>query len=263
MIALYCSTSGLLSRLEELIAASDYTTTDCRETLPVMLGDDATVGVVGLEDCTDRDVAWLKGVFGRCMSTPRGVVVTPLRLDVLQRLRPLGNDRFEVVWSEEADGRLPEVLREMDRDRHREPLRRLGERILSRCEIRPRLRPVIRCLCNLDRDSSPPAKKTVAELAALARVTPVTLGRFWKEQVPLKCSPKQLLSWAVLLWAVGRRAETSWDSVARRSGYHRRTLERYALNLAGVSLREGGRDPDSVRKSFEEWLADVECFDAV
>ena len=159
MIALYCSTSGLLSRLEELIAASDYTTTDCRETLPVMLGDDATVGVVGLEDCTDRDVAWLKGVFGRCMSTPRGVVVTPLRLDVLQRLRPLGNDRFEVVWSEEADGRLPEVLREMDRDRHREPLRRLGERILSQCEIRPRLRPVIRCLCNLDRDSSPPREE--------------------------------------------------------------------------------------------------------
>ena len=95
------------------------------------------------------------------------------------------------------------------------------------------------------------------ELAQRTRLPPDTLRRYWREEVPLRCGPKQLLSWSLLMWAIRQRSDLKWDVIAQRAGVRRRTLERCSSRLLGCTLAEATRDPDAVQRRFREWVAEM------
>ena len=62
--------------------------------------------------------------------------------------------------------------------------------------------------------------------------------------MPLRCSLKEFLSWAVILWTTSARALDDWNAIAEQVGLQRRTLERSFNRMAGCNAR-GGRPPGS------------------
>ena len=108
-------------------------------------------------------------------------------------------------------------------------------------------------------------ERSVRQLARKIGIAPVTLSRYWRSEVPLKCGPKQLLSWAMHFWALRQRSEAGWDAIASRAGgragVERRTLERQGKRLAGCTLSEAWRDPELVRRRFREWVSEVSKVD--
>lgn len=261
-IALYCDGSYMRNRIERLLEGVHLQAVESRQRFAVRLARGSSPGIVALRKCSVADAAWLRDAVGQALTIPSCVVVAPLGLSNLQSLRALGRDIFRVVWDEEADDRLACVLKEVMDEWCPDPLTWLGRKIVAAPGLRPSLRTVVAEVCLLSSEVSPPPppKRTVAELARLVHLSPVTLCRYWKADVPLRCGPKRLLSWASLLWAVERRTQAKWDAVAGQMGVRRRTLERRCSGLADCTLARAARDPLRVPRRFEAWVAEVSDF---
>ena len=256
MIVLYHETRELRETIERLLADVELESTASRVEFQALLGD-ASVGIVVLRQCSAADVQWLRSVFRSGLLEPSCVVITSLSLFRLQRLRKVESNRFHVVWAEEVSDRLVGVLTGVE-PWHRDPLRLLGQRIVGESALHWSLVKAIEHICKLSDDPSPdPPANSVNALALHVRLPPDSLRRYWREEVPLKCGPKQLLSWAVLFWAVRQRPKAKWDVIAKQAGVGRRTLERYGKQLAGCTLAAAGRDPQSLKRRFRRWIAEV------
>lgn len=260
-IALYCGHGDMQKRIKRLLTDAEFETAESRDTFSGLLKAGHSLGIVGLEECFSADAEWLEHSVVRSPGNQSCVVVAPLSLSNLQCLRALARDVFRVVWDEEVEERLAAVLDEVSgpREWRTDPLVSLGRRLLATGKLRPSVRTVIVNICHPARDASPrpPPKRSVVELARMVHLAPATLCRYWKADVPLRCGPKQLLSWAALLWAVRRRSEAKWDSVAKTMRVGRRTLERHCSNLAACTLAEAAREPEMVRDRFMAWVAAV------
>ena len=104
----------------------------------------------------------------------------------------------------------------------------------------------------------PPPPTSVRELAGLLGVEASTLRRHWRSDIPLRCGPKRLLQWAVLLWILDqRRRRKSWGAIATRAGCTRRTMERLFRDLADRPLVAGCDQPGDVRAAFRAWAAET------
>lgn len=260
MIMLYHESGAMRDCIERFLADAGTESTQCREEFRTRLHG-AWVGIAGLERCSDADVAWLLDLFGRNFSGPSCVVVTELSIGRLRRLRRVESNRFHVVWREEVDIRLERVLDRIE-PWHRDPMQVLGHRLLCDCSLHWSLAKALDHMCRLSTETRTQApKSSVSDLASCARVPPDAFRRYWKRQVPLRCSPKQLLQWSVLLWALRERASHTWETVSRKAGVRRRTLERYSTRLTGYTLAVAALEPTVVRRRFEEWLADVSVMD--
>ena len=261
-IALYCGSSKLRLRITRLLSNARIRTAESRETFSDVFKECHRLGIVGLEEWSRADAAWLRHSVGRSPRKQSCIVVAQISLLNLQSLRALGRDFFRVVWDEEADDRLAAVLDEINGEREwrTDPLQSLGQRLLACGKLRPSLRTVIAHICDRSGGASPPPRRS-AELARIIHLAPATLCRYWKADVPLRCGPKALLSWAMLLWAVERRSEAKWDTVAKNMGVRRRTLERCCSNLAACTLAEAAREPGMVRERFEAWVKAVSEMD--
>lgn len=261
MITLYYESSEMRKRIEGLLTPANVESTECRDDFRTRLGA-AGVGIAELKRCSDEDIEWLQEAFGRDLSGPSCVVVTPLSLGRLQRLRTIESSRLHVVWQDEAEDRLMHVL---DRIKpwHREPLQALGNRLLSDRSLHWSLVRALNHICGLSEETRNQApSSSVSAIARRARIPPDALRRYWRGQVPLRCSPKQLLQWSLLLWAVRERSRHNWGVVSRKAGVRRRTLERYSTKLAGCSLAVAALDPVLLQRRFGEWLARVSEMDA-
>lgn len=256
MIAFYGTTGDTGSRIQRLLTNADIEITGSRRAFRRMV-QRASVGIASLERCGDEDVEWLQAVFDYGHSGPTCVVVTPLSLARLQRLRRIESTRFHVVWAEEVEDRLRQLLDEIE-PWHRDPLRLLGHRLLRDYSLHWSLVKAIDHICSVTaRPPRTPPTHSVIELAERIRLPPDTLRRYWREEVPLRSGPKQLLSWALLMWAIRQRSELKWDAIAQSAGVRRRTLERSSTRLLGCTLAEASRDPERVQQSFREWVAEV------
>ena len=256
MIALYSDTRDLRDRIEGLLADAElYSTLDRDEFQSLMAATD--IGIAGLRRCSSSDVAWLQGVFAQGLARPSCIVVTPLSLARLQRLRKAESHRFQVVWEEEAHDHLRPTLRQVN-VMHRDPLRLLGRRMLWADSFHWSMVRAVERICRLSDDwrSSPPAK-SVGDLARDIDLPAETFRRYWNDNMPLRCGPKQLLSWALLMWALGEWPKARWDTIATRAGVRRRTLERHSVRLVGCTLSAATRDPALVRRRFRRWVAQV------
>lgn len=142
----------------------------------------------------------------------------------------------------------------------RDPMYGLGLRLLSDPSLRPSVREAISRVCGLHDDAAatrfaPPS--SVRRLAGQVNLAASTLRQYWREDPPLRCRLKELMNWAVLLWAVRARAGADWEAVADQVGLRRRTLEINVARMAGCTLAAAARDPERVVERFNEWVDSV------
>lgn len=250
---LYCKDDEPGDRLERALAGFTVHRARSREALlappPIICAT-----VYGSTTWSDGDVAWLRSAFGPL--SPPCVVVADLSVDCLRRLYPLRSDRLKIVWADEAEDRLREVLREFGKSSWG-PMWRLGLELVSEHSLRPFVRETISRACGLHDDAagSPFVPETsVGQLAREVDVPTSTLRVHWREGVPLRCSLKEFLGWAVALWAVQARSRESWNDIADKVGLRRRTLQRKFTRLAGCTLAEAAEHPERVVGRFNEWV---------
>ena len=256
MIAMYCDTPDMRERIQGLLTGVDLKSAERLDRFRDLL-QGAAVGIAGMEQCSDADVDWLQGSLALGPSGPSCIVVTPLSLIHLQRLRAIESSRLHVVWVEEINERLGLVLDQID-PAHLDPLQSLGRHLVSDYELHESMVRAISQICKLSEGlESDPPKNSVSELAAYAGVAPDAFRRYWRNQVPLDCRPKELLNWALLIWGIRRRSVASWVEIADSAGVRRRTLERAAIRLAGSTLANAARHPRMVQRRFSEWVATV------
>ena len=244
------------TRIERLLAGADLETTGSRTAFESLV-EDASVGIAALTRCDPANVRWLWKTFDYGHCAPSCILVTPHSIARFLRLRRIQSSRLHVVWAEDADGRLRLLLNQVE-PWHRDPLRLLGHRLLSDFPLRWSLVEVIDRICNVFAPPPPePPPRSVAELARGVALQPDTLRHHWRSEIPLRCGPKQLLTWALLFWGIRRRTRTGWDTIARSSGVRRRTMERASVRLAECTLAGLVREPESVRRRFREWVREM------
>ncbi len=254
MIVLYADAAEMGDRIESLLADCAIERVDTRRRFSEALRA-PKVGIAAFTEVGDQDVSWLQGICSESLSDPPCVVVTPCRLDSIQRCRSFDLIRLRdrVVWLEELEIRLRGMVRLL-----LNPLTTLGERIIAGRRPRAVVAKAVTRICHSAATVEPPPS-SVAELARSLCIGASTLSRYWATDVPYRCGPKQLLKWALLFWAIERRTSgESWYGVARSAGRSRRTLRRYAREMAGCGLAAAAEDPDRVRVRFEAWVREVE-----
>ena len=213
---LYCNDRMLGDRLERVLAGLPVRRVTSRKAL-LESSVGACAVVFGTTTCSDEAFEWLRSAFGPV--SPPCVVVAPLSVNSLRRLYPLRSGRLQVVWTDEATSRLAEVLEDFRRV-SRGPMWQLGLKLLSDYSFRPSIRKTISRVCGLHSDSAGVPFIPVHSVGHLARhvgLAASTLSRYWRREVPLRCSLKEFLSWAVLLWAVRARSRGRVER-HRRSG---------------------------------------------
>ena len=252
---LYCKDSELGDRLERVLAGVAIERVSSRKALLTSPMSTCAI-VLGTATCSDGDIEWLQSTVGPL--SPPCVVVPHLSVDCLRRLYPLRSDRLQVVWVDEAKSRLVEVLEEF-RKVSRGPMWRLGLSLLSDYSFRPSVRETIGRVCGLHNAVETPfvPENSVSQLAGHVDLAASTLSNYWREEVPLRCSLKEFLSWAVLLWTVRQRSRDGWDAIAARVGLQRRTLERNFIRMAGCTLAAAAEDPERVVQRFNQWVDSV------
>ena len=110
--------------------------------------------------------------FDQSIGGPSCVLVTPLSLESLQRVRQIESNRCHVVWAEEAADRLVDLVGRIE-PWYRDPLRLLGHRLLRDHSFHWSLVKAIKRTCRtaIDPDSEPPPS-SVGGLAQHAKVPP-------------------------------------------------------------------------------------------
>ena len=253
---LYCNDRMLGDRLERVLAGLPVGRVTSRKAL-LESSVGACAVVFGTTTCSDEDFEWLRSAFGPV--SPPCVVVAPLSVNSLRRLYPLRSGRLQVVWTDEATSRLAEVLEDFRRV-SRGPMWQLGLKLLSDYSFRPSIRKTISRVCGLHSDCAGVPFIPVHSVSHLARhvgLAASTLTRYWRREVPLRCSLKEFLSWAVLLWAVRARSQDAWNAIADQAGLQRRTLERNFMRMAECTLAAAADDPERVVRRFSEWVVSV------
>lgn len=272
MIIMYADHRGLKGLIKGYLSGMVHRIADRRNQFDRLMGG-AQAGIVGTLDCTPALVRHLRSTFHLEMAGgPSCVVVTRVSFDNLKNLRDIECDRFHVVWVEEIEERLPQVLDEIMRPEEAEdnplrtrslgllredPLRTWGLSLLRERSLRPAMVRTVKLVCGLSYDHTGPPFNSVSELAKRVGVEPWQLGYLWRAEIPLRCTLKQMLQWGVFLWAVDQRDEDTWQNIAGKAGVSRHTLQGYSRNLAQCTLTTAARDPALVRRRFEEWLSGV------
>lgn len=210
----------------------------------------AHIGVVAVRSLGKQEVGWLRVALARSDARPSCVAVTPLTIESVQRRRSRNACPFQVVWAEEVEARLRPILTNLN-GKQWNPLRSAVEKMVDEYRPRAAVRRALESICG----DPPPA--SVNQLAKSIFLAASTLRNYWKVDVPLRCGPKQLLKWSVLLWAIRRRLQgDSYRSISREAEVRQRTLRRYASELAGCGVVEAARKPDLVNVRFEAWWAE-------
>lgn len=254
--ALYCRDSELGDLLRRALAGESIQRVSSRREL-LAPSISACPVVYGLATCSDADIEWLRSASGPL--NPPCVAVARISVECLRRLDPLRSAGLRVVWADEAENRLVEVLEEFGGS-SRDPMRRLGLKLLADPSLRPSVKEAIGRICGLHDDASGtrfvPAS-SVGRLAAEVNLAGSTLTTYWKEDAPLRCRLKEFMNWAVLLWAVRARAGADWDLIADHVGLRRRTLEINFMRLAGCTLAAAAEDAERIVGRFNQWVDSV------
>ena len=165
---LYCEDTELGDRLERVLGGGAVQRVSSRKALlaPTM----STCAVVfGLAKCSERVIRWLRSAPGPL--SPPFIVVAHLSVDCVQRLYPLRSGTLRVVWADEVEDRLVQVLGELGRVSWG-PMWHLGLKLVSDHSLRPSVREAIGRTCGLRREPTDPSfvpEKSVGRLASPRR----------------------------------------------------------------------------------------------
>ena len=250
-MVLYADTVEIGDRVAS-VAASEFERTDTLRRFGVALRRGG-VGIAAFVNFRKEEALRLRDACNGSLIDPACVVVTPCRFEAVRQFRSLGLKplRERVVWLEEVEDRLPQVLRVL-----LNPLTPFGHGIIVEHQPRAVVKKALSRICRIGGGTPP---RSVAELAQSLYIEASPLRSYWATDIPLRCGPKELLKWALLFWAIEERAGgASWHGVARCVGRSPRTLRRYASDLAGCGLAAAAGSPDTVRLRFEAWAREVE-----
>ena len=109
---------------------------------------------MALQRCSPAHVEWLRELLRPGLLAPTCIVVTPLSLPHVQRLRAVESDRLQVVWAEELDTHLRPVVDQVYPWK-RNPVRELGRWMLANYALHRPIVTVVERVCNLSEDASP------------------------------------------------------------------------------------------------------------
>ena len=260
MIALYCEPQGMGGHLEQLLPANQCQPVGNREDFHAAVVRFGT-GVFGALECDRADAEWIAGLLDQSLHTACTAVV-PLSLGHVQSFRPFLSDRLGLVWLDEAAEQLPDAIRQTHIDRSN-PLHLLAHRIILSEQLSPVALGTLEEICcprpllveDVPHRPAPP--RNMEDLAARIHHSISGIRVHWKEHVPLRCTPKKLMEWALLMWAVSDPAPASASAQARSLGIHPRTLERICARLIGCRIAQAMGDPDAIRDRFKEWVAEI------
>ena len=210
MIPLYHETRALREAVERILGDARLEPTASRRRFGRLLAN-AYAGIICLRRCTSADVNWLGAVSPPGLLAPACIVITPLSISRVRRLRRVRSSRLHVVWAEEVDDSLVDVIAEIA-PWHDDPLRLLGHRMLAASSPHRTVVAAIERICNLsgDRSLHPPGN-SVTELASSLHLSADSFRRHWRKGLPLTCGPKHLLNW-------GPCSSGRFDSGRRSSG---------------------------------------------
>lgn len=281
LITMYADHRGLKGLIKGYLSGRAHRIADRRNEFGrLMVG--AQVGIVGTLDCTSALVQHLRSIFHlEAADGPDCIVVTRVLFDNLRNLRDIKCDRLHVVWVEEIEERLPQVLDEIMRPEEAEdnhlrawgmsllrgdllrardlslvpddPLGAWGMSLLRKRSLRPAMVQTVELICGLSDDHTGQPFSSVAELAERVGVEPWKLGYLWRAEIPLRCTLERMLQWSVLLWAISHWNDAPWKNLRVKP----RTLQRYSQNLAQCTLSTAARDPALLRRRFDKWLSEV------
>lgn len=260
MIALYCEPQTMQGHLQRLLPPHQCRRVDSRGEFQRALLRFGT-GVFGTLKCSRADAEWLARLVDDSPHV-KCIAVVPLSLTHLQSLRPFLSDRLKVVWLEEAREELLDLVNRT-RAGHDNPLHRLAYGILAFQELSPVAKKALVEICcpmppqSNDMRVRPAPPRNMNDLASRVHHSISGIRAHWTEQVPLRCTPKRLMEWAMLIWAVGDRVFRSASARARHLGIHPRTLERICARLMGCRIGEALHDPAAVHHRFDAWLDEV------
>ncbi|MCY4399359.1 MAG: hypothetical protein OXE96_08490 [Gemmatimonadetes bacterium] len=262
MIAVYADSPGVRHLIESLLSGTAYQTAGRQSEFRSMM-EQAHVGIVGTLECSTGAVRDLMSTvrFGEAVG-PTCIVVTPVTFENLRTLREIECDRLHVVWVEEVEERLPRVLEAVAPSGF-DPLHPLGTRLLSALSLSTPVARAVKLACGVShnrllevpRDRPGPPASSVSELAKRVNLDPKELGYRWTAEIPLRCTLKQMLKWAVLLWAIRQRNGDTWQRIADNAGLSPQTLRRYSLELLQCGLDSAACSPTLVKRRFDEWLS--------
>lgn len=161
------------------------------------------------------------------------ILVTDRDPDVARRLRDVRVS--EIVWFEDlATGLQPRVDKVLDAGRARVPLLHLAARIEG-LALPPAIGSAL--VYSLRSAISLPVR-SVAELAAALRRSPVTLSQEFRASVTAELNLRLFLDALVILRAHQLRASgRPWEAVGRRLGFTRTTLHRKSKKWPGLTLK--------------------------
>ena len=260
MIALYCEPPGMRAQLEELLPAEQCQPVESRDEFHaavVRFG----AGVFGALECHQADAEWIADMLDQSLHAACTAVV-PLSLAHVQSFRPFLSDRLELVWLDEVHEQLPEAIRQTLIDRSN-PLHLMAYRIILSTELSPVSRRALEEICcppvllSEGMTTRPTPPRNMKDLARRAHHSISGIRVHWREHVPLRCTPKKLMEWAILMWTVSDRVARSASEQARTLAIHPRTLERICARLIGYRISEAKSDPEAVMQYFQEWVEEV------
>ncbi len=260
MIALYCRPQAIREQIEQLLPANQCQPVDSRSEFHralVRFG----AGVFGALRFDRTDAEWIARLVDHSLHVAC-VAVLPLSLEHLQSFRPILSDRLKVVWLEEAREQLSDIVRQTPGD-HDNPLHRLALGVLTSRQLSPLAKKTLEEICcprptlSDDMPLRPVPPRNMEDLACRVHHSISGIRVHWREHIPLRCTPKKLMEWAMLMWAASDRVLPSASAQARYMGIHPRTLERICARLIGCRMSEARADPQAVRHLLEEWLDEV------
>lgn len=234
----------LVGRLPSHYDLRGWSITTDREILAEALtsGADALL----LLDATTAEMAtWLLSLHETCRCGNIWLVGT-LTPESVRKMWDVHRQGVTVILWDEVDKRLAPLLSEMRAD----VLAAFGHRLMNELPVSPLTRSVIKEICQ---SRTPPT--SVTAVASWAGVSEATLRSYWNRDIPGTMSLKRLLSWATLIRAIEMKASGSWERVSFRLDLHRRTLERTAQRLVGVTITEAVRSVDAIHGAFAAYVA--------
>ena len=188
MIAVYADHRGIQQLIESQISDIVHLTAKDRSDFGRMMGE-AQTGIVGTLECSSGLVRYLRSTFRLCMARgPTCIVVTRVSFDNLRSLQLIECDRLHVVWVEEVEEQLHQVLNWVapsDRD----PFRSLGPTSSWASSLSPAMARAVRLIRAISHDHYRPPI-SVSELAKQVNLDPWKLGYSWRAEMPLRCTLK-------------------------------------------------------------------------
>jgi len=138
-----------------------------------------------------------------------------------------------IVWTHACATELPDAIA-------RSQAQAVFERVARCFEDAERLAPALKEALMLACQSRTPPR-SVLELANLSGCHRSTLWEHWHRAFGRQCTIRleDLLAWLNVLYAVSHHeGGRKWDAVASELRVHPRTIQRHALRLAGLHLRD-------------------------